>query len=214
MGKHAIITGGTGGLGSAIAIELRNHGWRVNALGTSDLDLRDDAAIGSYFGNHTPDLLVCGAGITRDAPLARLDEAAWDETYQVNFRAAYRCAEGVIPGMIERGYGHILFISSQSAVHPPIGQTAYATAKAALLGLTTDLAGEYGSGNIRVNAILPGFLETRMTQSVSSKRREEVLASHHLGRFNTPEAVAAFVRCLHEDLPHTSGQVFRLDSRS
>jgi len=214
MAKRAIITGGTGGLGSAIAAELRDHEWIVDAPGTSDLDLRDEVAITPYFENRTPDLLVCAAGITRDGPLARLDEAEWDETYLVNFQAARRCAAEVLPGMIDRGHGHIVFISSQSAVQPPIGQTAYAAAKAALLGLTTGLASQYGPRNIRINTVLPGFLETRMTQSVSVKRREEVLAAHHLSRFNTPEAVAAFVRFLHENLPHTSGQVFRLDSRS
>lgn len=214
MTQRAIITGGSGGLGSAIAAELRDHGWMVEALGSCDLDLRDEEAVAAYFQDRVPDLLVCAAGITRDAPLPRFDEAAWEETYQINFRAARRCAAEVLPGMRERGHGHIIFISSQSALQPPIGQVAYATAKAGLLGLTTDLASRYGSHNVRINAILPGFLETPMTASVSELRREEVLKAHHLGRFNAPERVAAFVRFLHESLPHTSGQVFRLDSRS
>jgi len=209
-----MITGGSGGLGSAIAEELRSHGWIVDALGSDDLDLRDETAIAAYFRNRAPDLLICAAGITRDAPLAKLDEVSWDETYSVNFQASRRCAAAVLPGMIERGHGHIIFVSSQSALHPPPGQAAYAASKAALLGLTTDLAGQYGRHNIRINTILPGFLETRMTQSVSEQRREQVLEAHHLGRFNTSAAVAAFVRFLHESLPHTSGQIFRLDSRS
>ena len=214
MGKQAIITGGSGGLGSMIAEELRSNGWTVESLGSGDLDLTDGHAVAAYFQNRVPDLLVCAAGITRDAPLLRLDEAAWDETYQINFQAARRCAAEVLPGMIGRKAGHIIFISSQSALHPPVGQAAYAAAKAALLGLTTDLAARHGSHNIRINTILPGFLETRMTESVSGKRREEVLVAHHLARFNTTQAVAAFIRFLHENLPHTSGQVFRLDSRS
>ena len=213
MTKRAIITGGSGGLGTAIAAELRGHGWQVEALGSKDLDLLDDGAITAYFRHREPDLLVCAAGMIRDAPLARLDETAWDETYSVNFRAARQSAEAVLPGMAERGHGHIVFISSQSAIHPPVGQAAYATAKAALLGLTTDLARRHGNRNIRINTVLPGFLETPMTRSVSEKRSSEVLAAHHLGRFNTPAAVAAFIRFLHEELPHTSGQVFRLDSR-
>lgn len=214
MSKHAIITGGSGGLGTAIAKELQAAGWRVEALGSRDLDLRDDEAVEECFRSRVPDLLVCAAGITRDASLLRLSESAWEETYKINFQAARRCAAEVLPGMAERGHGHIIFISSQSALNPPVGQAAYAAAKAALLGLTTDLAGRYGVSNIRINTILPGFLETRMTESVSGKRREQILADHHLGRFNTPEAVAAFVRFLHDGLPHTSGQVFRLDSRS
>jgi 3-oxoacyl-[acyl-carrier protein] reductase len=211
--KRAIITGGSGGLGNAIADELRSHGWQVEALGRKNLDLRDEAAITAYFRHREADLLVCAAGMTHDVPLARLDDAAWDETYSVNFRAARQSAEAVLPRMAERGHGHIVFISSQSAIHPPVGQAAYATAKAALLGLTTDLAHRHGSANIRINTVLPGFLETPMTHSVSEKRRREVLAAHHLGRFNTPGAVAAFIRFLHDEHPHTSGQVLRLDSR-
>ena len=115
--------------------------------------------------------------------------------------------------MIQQGNGHIVFISSYSALHPPLGQLAYATAKAALLGLTQSLARENGHHGIRVNAVLPGFLETRMTELVSEKRKIEILANHTLGRFNTPVEVAKFIRYLHQDLCHTSGQVFQLDSR-
>jgi 3-oxoacyl-[acyl-carrier protein] reductase len=115
--------------------------------------------------------------------------------------------------MKRRKSGHVIFISSNSALHPPAGQAAYAAAKAALLGLVGDLAGPCGDFNIRVNAVLPGFLATRMTESVSNTRRAEVLAAHALGRFNTCERTAAFIRFLHFELPHTSGQVFQLDSR-
>jgi 3-oxoacyl-[acyl-carrier protein] reductase len=116
--------------------------------------------------------------------------------------------------MIARGHGHIIFISSRSAKHPPIGQAAYATAKAALLGLTADLASRHGPSNIRVNTVLPGFMETRMTENITQTRRQQVLADHSLGRFNTCRQTAAFIRFLHHELPHTSGQVFQLDSRT
>ena len=210
---HAVVTGGTGTLGSAIADELRHAGWTVDAPSSRDLDMRRTEEIERYFSHRETDLLVCAAGIIRDAPLARLTEAAWDEVWDVDFRGALACARAVIPGMAARGGGHIVFISSQSAVSPPPGQAAYAAAKAALLGLTRDLASLHGPSNIRVNAILPGFLETRMTVDVGEKRRSEVIASHSLGRFNTCESVAGFIRHLHEELPHTSGQVFQLDSR-
>jgi len=82
-----------------------------------------------------------------------------------------------------------------------------------LLGLTRALAAAHGARGIRVNAILPGFLDTRMTREVTARRREAVLGEHTLGCFNTPAAVAGFIRFLHEHLPHTSGQVFQLDSR-
>lgn len=211
--QHAVITGGTGSLGRAIAEALLGPDWSVSAPGSRDLDVRDDAAVQDFFRGRPVDLLVCAAGITRDAPLARLSEAAWDETWDVNFKGAVSCAEAVLPGMRQRQAGHIMFISSFSALHPPVGQAAYAAAKAALLGLVSDLAGRHGSFGIRVNAVLPGFLETAMTEPVSERRRSEVLRDHVLGRFNTCRDAANFIRFLHHEMPHTSGQVFQLDSR-
>jgi 3-oxoacyl-[acyl-carrier protein] reductase len=185
----------------------------VAAPGSHELDVRDDAAVRRYFAKQPANLLICAAGITRDAPLARLSEFSWIETWDVNFKGVLRCVEAALPRMIERRAGHVILISSFSALHPPIGQNAYATSKAALLGLVTDLAVRHGPSNIRVNAVLPGFLETRMTETVTECRKSEVLDSHVLGRFNTCAAVADFIRFLHHGLPHTSGQVFQLDSR-
>lgn len=210
---HAVITGGRGCLGRAIAAAMQGPGWTIAAVGQAELDVRDSTQIGSYFRGVNVDLLVCAAGITLDAPLTRLTESSWDQTWLVNFRGAASCAKEVLPGMLARGAGHIIFISSFSALHPPRGQSAYATAKASLLGLVADLTLRHGPSNIRCNAILPGFLETRMTESVSEQRRAQILSDHTLGRFNTCREVASFVRFLHHELPHTSGQVFQLDSR-
>ncbi len=211
--QHAVITGGTGSLGRAIADALQNPGWSIAALGTKDFDLRDQSALERYFSAQSVDLLVCAAGITRDAPLARLSSDDWSEVWAVNFKAAASCANAVLPAMLAKGAGHIVFISSFSALHPPVGQAAYAAAKAALLGLVTDLAERHGPSNIRINAVLPGFLETAMTAAVTERRRGEILAAHTLGRFNTCLAVAKFIRFLHHEMPHTSGQVFQLDNR-
>ncbi len=211
---HAVITGGTGSLGGSIAEALRAPDWVVEAPGSALLDVRDNDAIRDYFEHRSLDLLVCAAGVTRDAPLPRLSEEAWMETWAINFRGAADCAKAVLPRMRKKGAGHIVFISSFSALHPPVGQAAYAAAKAALLGLVADLAPACGADNIRVNAVLPGFLETRMTESVTERRRGEILNAHALGRFNTCEAAAGFIRFLHHELPHTSGQVFQLDSRT
>jgi len=210
---HAVITGGTGSLGSAIAEALRAPDWLVEAPGSSELDVRDSDAVRAYFERRPVELLVCAAGVIRDAPLARLSAEAWAETWAVNFHGAEQCAKAVLPGMRQRGGGHIVFISSFSALHPPVGQAAYAAAKAALLGFATDLAASKENPNIRINAVLPGFLETRMTETVTAPRRKQILEAHTLGRFNTCEATAGFIRFLHDELPHTSGQVFQLDSR-
>lgn len=208
-----VITGGTGSIGRAVAEAFQDPDWSVEAPGSRELDVTDESAIRSFFQHREVDLLVCAAGIIRDAPCLKLTEAAWDETWAVNFRGARLCAEAVLPGMIANGEGHIVFISSFSALHPPVGQAAYAAAKAALLGLTTDLAVRHGPSNIRVNAVLPGFLETKMTEQVPDTRRKAIHEAHVLKRFNTCQEGAAFIRFLHLELPHTSGQTFQLDSR-
>jgi 3-oxoacyl-[acyl-carrier protein] reductase len=211
--RLAIVTGGTGGLGQALVAELSTHDWIVDAPGSADFDLRDPEAIRNYLAGKTPDLLVCAAGIARDGLLLKSTSADWDETWSVNFTGSARCAAAVIPTMIAKGSGHVVLVSSWSALHPPAGQAAYATSKAALSGLARDLAKAHGPSNIRVNVIFPGFLETRMTAHLPAARRREILDDHSLGRFNTCAHVASFIRFLHDQLPHTSGQVFQLDSR-
>jgi 3-oxoacyl-[acyl-carrier protein] reductase len=210
---RVVITGGTGSLGSAITEALRRYGWAVDAPGRAELDVTSKDSVSEFFSTRGCDLLVCNAGITRDALLARLSPDAWDEAWQVNYLGALRCIRAVMPGMKARGSGHIILIASHSALHPLVGQAAYASSKAALIGLMDDLAPECGACAVRINAILPGFLETRMTAGLPHGRVEESRAAHTLGRFNTCGAVAGFVRFLHEELPHTSGQLFQLDSR-
>jgi 3-oxoacyl-[acyl-carrier protein] reductase len=211
--ERAIITGGTGGLGSAIASCLSDADWDVLQLGRKNLDLGDRDALKTFFSAEKCDLLICAAGMIRDQPLSRMEVDAWDEVFKVNFTAARDCACAAIPAMAEKGKGHIIFISSYAAEHPAIGQAAYTTAKAALHGLTKALAEAHGSNGIRVNAVLPGFLETPMTSTVSEKRREIVKSLHFLGELNTSQSAAEFIRFLHERMPHTSGQIFSLDSR-
>ncbi|WAC20121.1 SDR family NAD(P)-dependent oxidoreductase [Luteolibacter sp. SL250] len=211
--RRIIITGGQGDLGKEIAAVFREEGWQVDAPGRDVLDVCDREKVAAYCGSAPVDLLVCCAGEISDALLARTSPEDWDRSLEVNFAGAAAAAAAVIPGMRNRKEGHVVFISSNSAIHPPAGQAAYATGKAALLGLTESLARTHGGTNVRVNAILPGFLETKMTGGVTPRRRHEILGAHCLGRFNTVRAVAGFVHFLHEGLPHTSGQVFRLDNR-
>lgn len=212
--RQVVITGGTGSLGRAIAAAFESAAWSVAAPGHRELDVRDEAAVRRFFHHRPVDLLVCAAGIIRDAPLLRTAESTWDEIWEVNFTGAARCAVAAMPGMLAQQAGHIIFIASHSALHPPAGQAAYAAAKAALLGLTGDLATRHGPSNIRINAVLPGFLETPMTEAVTRRRRAEILAAHSLARFNTCRETAAFIAFLHHHLPHTSGQAFQLDSRA
>jgi 3-oxoacyl-[acyl-carrier protein] reductase len=210
---RVVITGGAGSLARALDANLSAAGWRVESPERRLLDVTDEASISSYFHGRPCDLLICNAGVIRDGLLARMTPQDWQDCWEVNFRGAVRCAQAVLPAMREAGGGQIVVISSQSAHDPPPGQAAYACAKAALTGWATGFASEVGASNIRVNAVLPGFLETRMTAGVSEPRRRQVLAEHRLGRFNTAAVVADFIRFLHSQLPHTSGQVFQLDSR-
>lgn len=214
MPETILVTGGRGALARAIAAAFRSAGAEVLAPGRDELDVTDSSSVEAFFRPlKTLDLLVANAGAIDDAPLARTTGENWDRLLATNLHGAFRCARAASRPMLKARRGHLVFISSHSALHPPAGQAAYAAAKAGLLGLTRSLAKELGPAGIRANAILPGFLETPMTAAVTAARREAVRSEHALGRFNTPEAVAAFLVHLHRDLPHTSGQVFQLDSR-
>ena len=209
----AVVTGGAGDLGSAIALELRAAGWVCHAPGRGDLDVTSPASVDAYFRSvKNCALLVNCAGLTRDGLLARMDEAAWDEVMEVDFRGAVRCARAVLPGMLRSGGGAILSVGSFSALAGAVGQTNYAAAKAALIGWTRSLAREYGSRNLRANVVLPGFLETKMTRQLPEAVKERALRAHALGRFTTvaesARAIAFLASCT-----HISGQIFNLDSR-
>ena len=214
MTQQAIITGGQGDLAQAMATELVNAGMLVSCPGRVELDVCDEVMVNSYFAEHSvTDLLVCNAGITEDELLLKMDESRWDKVLDSNLKGAFLTARAAAKMMMKRRVGHIVFISSYSAFHPPVGQVNYASAKAALTGMALSLAKELGSRNIRVNVIVPGFMETKMTEAVSEEAREQALQKHALARLNTPDSVAKFLKTLHFDLPHTSGQVFNLDSR-
>ncbi len=208
--KHLVITGGSGGLGKAIQAAFAGPDWNLASPTHAELDVADPVAVRNFFISRPVDLLICAAGITRDGLLDKTTAEVWDEVLSVNFHGAAQCAAAAI----DQGCGHIILISSYSAIDPPAGQVAYASAKAALLGLTRSLAKKHGAAGVRVNAIMPGFMETAMTRSVSTVRKAKILAAHNLGRYNTPSAVAGFIHFLHHHLPYTSGQVFQLDSRS
>jgi len=209
-----VLTGGGGSLAGVIAQRFRDGGWRVEAPARREMDVSQPEQVRQWFATQEPpDLLICAAGSTRDRLLARLDEADWDRVIGDNLAGAANCARMVSKAMLRRRRGHIIFISSYSALHPAAGQAAYAAAKAGLLGLARSLAKELGPAGIRVNTVLPGFLETKMTAEVPADRLNTVRADHVLNRFNGVKQVADFLFFLQQSLPHTSGQMFSLDSR-
>ena len=209
----AVVTGGHGVLGAAVAEALRAGGWDVRAPGHVELDVTNPVGVRAWFAAIVRcDLLVNNAGIADDALIARMTEAQWDRVVETNLSGAARCAKAVLPGMIRHGGGSILNIGSFSALSGPIGQANYAAAKAGLIGLSRALALEFGSRNIRVNTVLPGFLESPMTRGLPENIRAAALARHTLGRFTSVEESARFIAFL-AGCTHVSGQVFGLDSR-
>lgn len=209
-----LITGGAGALAKQMTASFEAFGDQVDAPNRSQLDVTDRECIARYFSGKAPySLAVAAAGLADDRLIARLSEESWQRQLEVNLYGALRIAHFAGQEMLRCGTGHIVFIGSRSATHPSAGQAAYTTAKAALMGATTSLAEEFGPSNIRVNLILPGFLDTPMTAQLSDLRRREILAQHTLNRLNTCTTVAQFLIHLHHQLRHTSGQVFQLDSR-
>ncbi|BDS08169.1 hypothetical protein NT6N_32090 [Oceaniferula spumae] len=211
---QAIITGGAGDLAQALKSSFEMAKIQTLAPARTELDVTNSESVKNYFSTAGAiDLLVCNAGLTVDRPLAKMAETDWNQVLEVNLNGAFRCAREVSRGMIKRRSGHIIFISSFSAMHPPAGQANYAAAKSALLGMMKSMAQELGPRNVRVNAVLPGFLETKMTNALSESVKSAAKEKHTLGRFNTAESVADFITFLQWHMPHTSGQVFNLDSR-
>jgi 3-oxoacyl-[acyl-carrier protein] reductase len=228
--RVAVVTGALGGLGRALTAELVAAGWQVVAATRAPdpaaatpriclvpLDVTDqqhiDEAVSTILTRfHRIDLLVNNAGVTADAALAQMSEEDWTRVIDVNLNGAFRCARAVARQMIRQRDGHIMNIASHSALFGPRGQANYAAAKAGLIGLTQSLARELGSRNVRVNAILPGVLPTRMTAHLGPERMEDFARANALGRINSLEEVARFVAFL-ATTRNISGQVFVLDSR-
>ncbi|MDG1356934.1 MAG: SDR family NAD(P)-dependent oxidoreductase [Akkermansiaceae bacterium] len=209
-----VVTGAAGGLGQAITSSFSGKGGEVLAPGKDELDVSSPGSVKVFFESiDDVELLVCNAGITIDKTIAKMTEEDWSRVIDVNLKGAFLCAREVSRAMAKRRAGHILFISSFSALHPPSGQANYSASKSALLGMMKSMAQEFGRRNVRVNAVIPGFMETKMTAPLSDQIKQDVLNRHVLGRYNTPEAVAEFIVHLHQHMPHTSGQTFNLDSR-
>jgi len=213
-GKVALVTGAGGGIGKSIVSLFINEGANVFAVDISEdglkglssllqtkslytlrADITDAAQVKSIFeqieGNFGRlDILVNNAGITRDKLIIRMSEEDWDVVLNVNLRAAFILAREAAKMMIRSKGGKIINISSVIAFMGGVGQANYASSKSGLLGLTRALAKELATRNIQVNAILPGYISTPMTDALKEDIKKEYLAKIPLGRFGTPEDVA------------------------
>ncbi len=211
--RLAIITGGEGELAGAIAKALREAGWGVEAPGRATLEVSSPQSVGDYFAQFEEvDLLVNSAGVRADGLCATMSEGEWDTVLGTNLRGAFLCAQAAALVMMRQRRGHIINVGSFSGRAGTFGQSNYAAAKAGLIGLTQSMARELGKRNVRVNCVLPGFLETQFTADLTEEAKLRALQMHQLGRFNTTEDAARFMAFL-DTMSHVSGQVFQLDSR-
>ena len=208
---HVLISGGEGDLARALQKEF--PGAQVHAPGRREMDVREEGQVEAYFSRlEGLDVLIANAALTRDGAVTGLSAADFNDVMNTNLRGVFLCTRAALKKMVKQRSGHIVLIGSRAARHGTRGQSAYAAAKAGLVGLAQSIAKEYGARNIRCNVVLPGFLETRMTAGLSTERRDEVRAEHALGRFNTVGNAAPAIAFLAR-LDHVSGQVFTLDSR-
>ena len=206
--RVVLITGGNRGIGAAIAERFAQAGDRVvvghrtssapdfSARITSiNVDVRDSTTLDSAFAMIESELgpveiLVANAGITRDNLILRMSDEDFDEVSQVNFAGAFKTVKRAAKGMLKIKRGRIILIGSVVGMLGSAGQSNYAATKSALVGLARSLARELGSRSITANVIAPGFVETDMTDALSSERKAEIAAAVPLGRFASPEEVA------------------------
>lgn len=211
--RVAVITGGGGDLAVAIAAELRDQRFRIYAPVHDELDVTSPEKVREFFRTLSGiDLLINNAGCRDDVVVAKMSEAQWDAVLATNLRGAFLCSQAASLKMMAQRSGHIINIGSFSAKFGTLGQGNYAAAKAGLIGLTQSMARELGKRNVRVNCVLPGFLETRFTARMAEQRKQNALEMHELRKFNTVMDAARFIAFL-ETMPSVSGQVFQLDSR-
>ncbi|MGI5901104.1 MAG: 3-oxoacyl-[acyl-carrier-protein] reductase [Desulfitobacteriia bacterium] len=238
-GKIALVSGGSRGIGRAIALELACQGadlvlnyvhnkaaaeetaQEIKNLGRRVLVLQADVSEYSEveslvkrakeeFG--TIDILVNNAGVTRDSLLVRMTEKDFDEVLRVNLKGAFNCSRQVVPLMIRQRSGRIINISSVVGLVGNAGQANYAASKAALIGFTKSLAREIGSRGITVNAVAPGFIETDMTSGLAEKVKNTIKETIALRKLGTAQNIADTVCFLaSKKAEYITGQVIVVD---
>ena len=239
IGKTALVTGASRGIGRAIALALAAKGFAValNYAGShdaaeavkkeieeaggkaftiqGDVSKSEDVdrifkAVKDEFGGL--DVLVNNAGINRDALLIRMKESNWDDVIATDLKSDFLTTKAAAAMMMRKRKGSIINISSVVGIMGNIGQANYAAAKAGVIGLTKACAKEMAARNIRVNAVAPGFIETAMTDGIPEKIREGMISSIPMGRMGQPEDIAKAVCFLaSDDSSYITGQVLVVD---
>jgi 3-oxoacyl-(acyl-carrier-protein) reductase len=238
-GKVAVVTGGSRGIGRAIALALAEAGADVaidyhthkeaadevceeaEKLGvrarTFQADVADAAQVDRMAANvldllGPTSLLVNCAGITRDKSFVKMTRQMWDEVIATNLGGAFNVTHSFLPTILDRGWGRIINISSVVGQAGNFGQANYAASKGALIAFTMTLAREVGRKGITVNAVAPGFIETDMTHDLPDAVKQQVVAMTPLGRLGRPEEVAAVAVFLASDAAsYITGQVIAVN---
>ncbi|MFB5284524.1 3-oxoacyl-ACP reductase [Peribacillus sp. Hz7] len=236
--KVAIVTGGSRGIGAAIAMELAKNGAKVvinynRSAGSAEQVIESIKKIGgeayavqadvsnseesenliketiNHFGRL--DILINNAGITRDSTFKKLSEEDWRTVIDVNLNSVYNTSSIALPYLLESDAGRIINISSIIGQAGGFGQTNYAAAKAGIIGYTKSLALELARSSVTVNSICPGFIDTEMVQEIPENIRENIVAKIPARRFGQPEEIARGVVFLCKDGGYITGQQLNIN---
>ncbi len=238
--KVAVVTGSARGIGREIALKLTEVGadvivndieaaagplgavvQEIKALGRKSLAVTADVSSSEdvnrlmdtavkEFGKI--DILVNNAGVTRDNLLMKMTDEEWDTVLNIDLKSAFLCTRAVIRHMLRQRSGRIISIASVVGMIGNAGQANYASAKAGIIGFTKSIAKEVGSRGITVNAIAPGYIQTKMTEQLNDAQRQEMLKHIPLASLGTPRDVAEAVAFLaSEEAGYITGHVLNVD---
>jgi len=221
MGRVALVTGGTRGIGEAISKALKAEGYEVAATYAGNDEkakaFTDETGIKTYKWNAADydaskagitqveadlgpiEVVVANAGITRDAPFHKMSPEQWREVIDTNLTGVFNTVHPVWPGMRDRGFGRVIVISSINGQKGQAGQVNYAATKAGDLGIVKSLAQEGARKGITANAICPGYIATEMVMSIKEEIRDKIIAGIPAGRLGAPEEIARCVVFLASD---------------
>ncbi len=238
-GRTVLVTGGSRGIGRAIALTLAGEGTNViinyanndenaaniieeiegfnvkglavkaNVSKAEEVDSMINEINENFDGI---DILINNAGITKDSIFVRMKEKDWDQVIEINLKGVFLCTKAVIRKMIRQKYGRIINISSIVGITGNPGQVNYSASKAGVIGFTKSLAKEVATKNITVNAIAPGFIETDMTKILPENVKEDIMKTIPMGKYGKPQDVANLVAFLSSDkADYITGQVIHVD---